>query len=123
MAAISRSTSSQHTDGDGKSFPINVFNETATPKTIIVLGRDHHVPLTAAILDEAWRIIQIGPNVTAKFEYPQATAVGASYYKDDGTLVSIGPYEAPSGTTWRFETESPYEEGKLTQESELILTY
>lgn len=108
-------------DGEKSSISISVINETAASKTILVLGRDHRIPLTPSIVDEAWQVFQIGSHGKVAFEYPEETAVGATYYREDGSLISIGPHTAKAGTTWICELHSQYTAGELILECKFIV--
>ena len=96
--------SSLHTD---------TTSEQTTTKTVLVFGRDHHVPLTPAIVEEAWQVIQVGPQGNVTFEYPEDTSVGAYYTREDGSQVNIGPYPAKAGTTWTCQMNTQYDDGNM----------
>ena len=100
------------------SIPIQLLNKTTTSKTILVFGRDHHIPLTPAIVEEAWQVVQVGPQGCVTFEYPEDTSVGAFYTREDGSQVTIGPFPARSGTTWTCQMNTQYDDGTMEIECE-----
>ena len=106
---------------DSNCIDIQVSNKTDEVKTVLVFGRDHHIPLTPAIVDEAWRVVHVGSQGKATFSYPANSSVGAFYSREDGTVVNIGPYPAEPGTTWTILLSTQYDDGTMTKESMLII--
>ena len=109
---------SMDSEGRKSCIQIQLLNKTTTMKTILVFGRDHHVPLTPAIVEEAWQVIQVGPQGNVTFEYPEDTSVGAYYTREDGSQVNIGPYPAKPGTTWTCQMNTQYHDGTMEIERE-----
>ena len=64
-----------------------------------------------AIVEEAWQVIQVGPQGNVTFEYPEDTSVGAYYTREDGSQVNIGPYPAKPGTICQMNTQ--YHDGNM----------
>ena len=114
---------SMDVEGRKSCIPIQILNKTTTTKTILVFGRDHHVPLTPAIVEEAWQVIQVGSQGNVTFEYPEDTSVGAYYTREDGSQVNIGPYPATPGTTWNCNMNTQYDDGTMDMDSKLKLKY
>ena len=101
---------------DQSEISIRLCNTTDESKIVLVFGREHAIPLTPAIVDIAWRKIAIGPQGQATFEYPKESSVGAFYTKDDGTIVNMGPYLAPPGSTWTVVLQSEFDDGTMVKE-------
>ena len=106
------------TESEKSCIQIQLLNKTTTMKTILIFGRDHHVPLTPAIVKEAWQVIQVGPQDIVTIAYPEDTSVGAFYTREDGSQVNIGPYPAKPGTTWTCQMNTQYDDGTMEIERE-----
>lgn len=104
-------------ENNGSFVTVNISNETPNSKIVLILGKDHRAPLTPAIIEEAWRVVHISSHGKVAFEYPEETAVGVTYHREDGTVITQGPHIAKPGSTWRFEIDSQYDDGDLVKES------
>ena len=99
-----------------KDVTIRLHNKTNESKTVLVFGREHSVPLSPAIVDDAWRTITVGAQGQATFDYPEESSVGAFYTKEDGTIVNMGPYPAPPGSAWTVILQSSFDDGTMVKE-------
>ena len=101
---------------------ITVTNTTTERKTVVILGRDHHIPLKPETIAEAWQVLEVCSRGQATFSYSSNTSVGAHYTREDGVQINIGPYPAKPGSTWTIHFASRDDSGSMTEESMFILS-
>ena len=102
---------------------IRLYNKTHQSKTVLVFGREHTAPLIPDTVDHAWRTITIGSQGQTTFEYPEESSVGAFYTREDETVVTMGPYPAPPGSTWSVILQSDYDDGTMVKEGKTSTLY
>ncbi len=100
---------------------INVFNTSPYPKTIVILGREHTVPLRPKVIDEAYQVLKISANGKTSFTYSEQIAVGAFYTREDGNEIQMGPYPAVPGSTWTIVFTSQNDSGSMINDGKYTM--
>lgn len=81
-------------------------NETDDSITVLVFPRPYPTPLTVEAARKAWQVLRIPPGSSIMVNYSIKNQIVAYYYTESGDLISAGPYEAETGSTWIASTES-----------------
>ena len=95
---------------------INVENTTSAPKTVVIFGREHSIPLKPSTVNEAYQVLNISRGGKTRFTYSQQNSVGAFYKREDGSEIQMGPYPAEPGTTWAIVFTSQNDSGSMAQD-------
>ena len=86
------------------SISINIINNTLTPKTVLIFGRNYPIPLSKQDVQDAWQTIPVPSHGRATINYPLKTAVGVFYTVSSATIL-YGPHLASPGTVWVYDEE------------------